>query len=754
MEENATTRLQVKGARITGHLDLGCGELAAFLFTQCIFDEQPMLNDAKAEFVGFVDCRVPGLSASRLRCNGPMWLNRSEFSRSVSISDSDIKDVAAIKLQMSESRGEHSFFDLAGARIEHDFDISAADINGHIVAAGAHVKGSMIIARASINSGSATAVFARLARIGGNVMAQNAKLIGAAGIDLEGAAVGGAAVLSEATIECEKGYAFNLDHAEVKLGVHANDIDAKGTISLHHATISCQVSLDRGRISTTSKGKYAIRADHARIDGSMHLNLATIARGAVFLHGADIECALNMHGINVDLQRSSAIAIAADAARIGGNIDASSAEVNGALVFEAARIGGRVRLGGKWRSSYRGGSIVFERATLASITVSDKLECETTFTLAESTVHGNLQLNDSTIGTPDGKSLDLAGAQVFGDVSVQRSVLKGTCDATRVDIKGDFRLADAKLDGTPAQKASRGSAVDQKRGGRWRGTSLRLNGGHVVGDIDLRGAVVAETVDLSSAIVDHTVDLQNAELAVSDGVCLNTSNAQLSRLDVRLKSRPTSGVNLQNSRIDILIDNQNSWPPSGELNIEGLQYRRLESTLSSEERLKWLECALDPFSPQPYDQLASMYKAKGNTEGEREVRLHAIKRSYASRGLLQQTWGQLQNATVGYGYRPFRALFWAVGMWLLGSIWFAYGPLSCSQTQAETPGLCPVNAAIHPTWNPVLLSMDLLSPFSAFGQEGAWHMNGFSIVVGMTLTLAGWILLTTIAAAFGRALKH
>lgn len=69
-DADAPIRLQVKGASIKGNLDLGCGALAPFLFTNCTFDEMPMLNDATAEFVGFVHCRLPGLSANRLSCRG------------------------------------------------------------------------------------------------------------------------------------------------------------------------------------------------------------------------------------------------------------------------------------------------------------------------------------------------------------------------------------------------------------------------------------------------------------------------------------------------------------------------------------------------------------------------------------------------------------------------------------------------------------------------------------------------------------
>lgn len=450
---------------------------------------------------------------------------------------------------------------IAGMRVEHDINVSYSEIVGKVRATGSHIKGSFVIAKSTLTSSDGVALFGKLLRIGGNLVANNGFTCSGGGVDIEGAEIEGNVNLVGATIRTEKGFALNLDHAVIKLGVHAEDLRTTGSVSLHHATISCQISLGRGRIETSDE--YAIRADHVIIRGSMLLN-----------------------------------------------------------------------------------------------------------------------------------------------------------------------------------------------GGRWRGASLRLRGTRILGDVDLRGATADHTVDFTSSTIGQTVNLQGAVLAAKEGDALIASNARISQLQFQLRENPVRPVNLRNAQLEILADTKNTWPPAGSINLEGCRYRQLDSDLTNAERLHWLSDATPNFSPQPYEQLAEMYKARGNADEERKVRLQAIQRMYAARGSWQRAWGFLQNATVGYGYRPSRALLAVAVLWVGGALWFAYGVGSCNYNGVDNAGLCPVNLTNHPIWNPVVLSMDLLIPFGAFGQDNAWRLTGISVLVAVLLTLSGWVLVTTIAAAVARTFRH
>ncbi|MCW1820547.1 MULTISPECIES: hypothetical protein [Mycolicibacterium] len=740
----------IEGAHITGPLDLGCGTLTPFLFNNCTFDSQPILNDANAEFVGFVDCRLPGLSANRLNCNGPIWLYHSEFSESVILEDAQAVDLDAHNVILKTANPKKSVFIVNGMRVEHDIDLSECQINGIMAARSCHVKGSFVLAKSTLNPGIGPAFFAKLLRVGGDLLCNDSVINGR--FDIEGSQIDGTAVFVNAKIGADKDWSIDLDHSVIKLGVHASNLVATGTVSLHHAIVSCQISLTRATITTSDE--CAIRADHAVIQGSLVINGGLKANAPIMLHGAQIDCGLNMWGLEIELEKAGRIAIEADDAKIGGDVLASVKNVAGTLLLDSAKIGGRVTIGGKWSKPFSGKSIILDRTTINSLDSTKGLSCEGAISIAEATVNGPIDLGDSSVGFSAGKSIDIGGSHVKGDVIAHRATLTGVFDAPQAVIDGDLRLADSQLLGTPAQDASRGTPVDQRRGGHWRGASLRLRGAHVLGDVDLRGTTISHKLELATSTVGQIVNLDGAALGAQDGNALVTTNSRINQLRLQLRENPKQPFDLRHAQVEILTDSEKSWPPAGSTNIEGLQYRRIDSNLTSNERLKWLAAATSTFSPQPYEQLASMYRARGNADEEREVKLQATKRMFEARGNWQRGWGFLQNVAVGYGYRPSRAVFWIVGLWLVGTLWFAFGSGTCSYGGIDHTGACPVSSTNLPTWNPALLSIDLLSPFAAFGQDNAWRLTGISAWVAVFLTLAGWVLITTIAAAVARTLKH
>ncbi|WP_142253769.1 hypothetical protein [Mycobacterium sp. NS-7484] len=263
---DAPPRLIIAGAHVTGLLDLGCATLVPFLFKNCTFDSEPMLNDAKADFVGFVDCSLPGLSASRLHCNGPVWLHGSEFSQSVTLEDAQVIDLVAHHILLKTANPMVSGFMVSGMRVEHDINLSRCEINGTLVARSCHVKGSFSLYKSILTPGSGRAFLARLLHVGGDLLCDEGAFGGR--FDIEGAEIDGAAYFVSAKIGDEK-ESLNLDHSIIKLGVHASKLVATGTVSLHHATVSCQLSLSQATITTSAE--YAIRADHAIIQGSLIL---------------------------------------------------------------------------------------------------------------------------------------------------------------------------------------------------------------------------------------------------------------------------------------------------------------------------------------------------------------------------------------------------------------------------------------------------------------------------------------------------
>lgn len=116
-----------------------------------------------------------------------------------------------------------------------------------------------------------------------------------------------------------------------------------------------------------------------------------------------------------------------------------------------------------------------------------------------------------------------------------------------------------------------------------------------------------------------------------------------------------------------LRDDLRSWPWSGHggrarqalsgTNLNGFRYGGLEEEKASpvQERLDWLASAR-PFSQQPYEELARVYRERGQVSDARKVRLKEQKERTRRAGLplLLRAWNLFLEWTVGYGYRPGR----------------------------------------------------------------------------------------------------
>ena len=82
-------------------------------------------------------------------------------------------------------------------------------------------------------------------------------------------------------------------------------------------------------------------------------------------------------------------------------------------------------------------------------------------------------------------------------------------------------------------------------------------------------------------------------------------------------------------------------------------------------------------------------------------------------GVLRRIWGVVQDITLGYGYRPWRALAWLALMLIAGSITYYLAPPPAIQASAA------------PHFNPVIYTLDLLVPLVDLGMKHAFNPSGF-----------------------------
>ena len=354
-----------------------------------------------------------------------------------------------------------------------------------------------------------------------------------------------------------------------------------------------------------------------------------------------------------------------------------------------------------------------------------------------------LDLSGSTL-----PGLDAFAVTVQGTLDLIRCALTGAVVVFGATIGGDLDFDWARLtaDGRPPELfGDRKAAIfgESVQVGR----HLYMQGTAVDGAVDLagmrvNGAVYARTglridgeLRLRRAEVGGTVDLTDADLHNAGGVALDGWGLRAAQLTL-LPAAVDGAVDLRHARFDVLRDDPGRWPST--LRLDGVAYTALEPVRPARDRLPWL--AGDGYQPQPYEQLAAVYRGGGREADARTVLLARERHRRRHLSTAGRVWGLVQDALVGYGYRPGRAGLWLLALVALGTVVFGLRP--------------PPEPAGESGFNPLVYTVDLLIPIVDFGQERTFGVNGPAQWLAYGLTTMGWILFTAIAAAVSRAVNR
>jgi hypothetical protein len=129
-------------------------------------------------------------------------------------------------------------------------------------------------------------------------------------------------------------------------------------------------------------------------------------------------------------------------------------------------------------------------------------------------------------------------------------------------------------------------------------------------------------------------------------------------------------------------------------------------------------------------QLAKALKQSGRSEGEIEVLIaqRVAQRRSGNMSLPARAWNLLLQATIGYGYRPLRALWWITGFVLLGSVLFGWGYRAGVMTPSEpeayaafaSGGRPPVH---YPHFSALVYSLENFLPVVDLHMGNYWRPN-------------------------------
>jgi hypothetical protein len=547
-----------------------------------------------------------------------------------------------------------------------------------------------------------------------------------AGSVLEGAlSVDRAAVVGEL---CLRRAVVGRDPAVVAVSAEGLSVDGlveccegftcTGTVLLRGARITG--SLDLSGASLTAAGWPALRADNAVIGGRFS-GTGLRAVGEVRLSNTRIAGWLSLVG--ADLRNPGDVALGAGGISVGGGFWCGKSFVaRGQVRLIGAKVGGNLSFTDADLSHPGGEALNLDRAVLNDVDASGMRVRDSWVTMSNAQITGLASLASAHLDGGVGNTALIAnGASVSGSFDLRGLRATGELSLRACHISERLLLDEAVLDNAP-------------------GTAVRLSRARIAADLFCWGTTLRGRLKLTGATVGSDVRLDEATLSNPGKVALDAKNLQAGTLSLRPRERVEGRVRLLGARLGQLRDDPDLWPD--ELVLDGLVYGDLEPRLPARDRLRWLEKEPDGFQPPPYEQLAAWYTANGQPTEARRVRHAKERKQRATKPLSSRMWSCLQDVTIAYGYQPWRAVLWFLGLLIVGSTTYAISaPAALNQVGA-------------PHFNPVVYTLDLLLPVVDLGQRHAYNPTGFEQWLSYALIASGWILVTTIAAAGARTLKR
>jgi hypothetical protein len=607
--------VRLRGARISGRLDLEDLTTDVNLeLRDCFLPEGVLARGARLAAVVLTRCQLehhadPPLDAARLTC---------------------------------------SVLDLSGARITGHATAGAVNLHG------AHIDGSLDCDGACLRNDSGPALSAEGLQVGQAIhfrerftatrtvqgVSPPAARTGA--VRLTGARIGGGLDCTGATLHSDAGPALSAEGLQAGLvvfsggftatgttdaeAIHLADIGAIHLAGAHIGSLECY-----GQVRLCNDSGPALSAEGLLVEQSIvlyHGFRATGAHtyGAVYLRGAHIGGNLDCRG--AQLLNESGPALSATGVQVGQTVflskgfTAKAASGYGTVYLPGARIGGSLDCDGAWLTNKSGPALRAEGLQVG----------QTMF------LSGGF---DAT-GADARGAVHLSGAHIVGSLE---------CDGARLCNKSG-----------PALYANR-LQVDQVINLR---KAFAHSGGERDPDTDDLGAV-----NLSGARIGGSLHCDGAALRNDCGSALLADSLQTGRgIYLRDGFTATSGgngeaVNLVRAQVGGKLFFDQAGPhaddPGRRLAVDGLTYSGVPEPISAKDWLCLLRYGTQRFAAQPYQELAAGYRALGDDRQARQIlmaqRDDEFARAQPRPRWSERLWGKITKYTLGYGYKPWRALW-------------------------------------------------------------------------------------------------
>ncbi|MEX5268884.1 hypothetical protein [Kocuria sabuli] len=362
--------------------------------------------------------------------------------------------------------------------------------------------------------------------------------------------------------------------------------------------------------------------------------------------------------------------------------------------------------------------------------------------LLGATINGILHLGGAKLTNFTGPALMAAGnvtvganAFLFEGFTAHGAGPMGAVCFLGANIKGILHMKDAQLTNEtgPALNAEDLTA----------GPGVFLDGCFAA-----RGAGVQGAVRLTRATIGGQLNLANSYLTNWTGPGLQAEDLTVG------------------STISVAADNLRRASSIGNWNVTGLTYRGLD--VEPYVWLRFLRLATSEYSPQPYQQFATVTHNHGEEHLTREALiaqrndlLAASKFDHKLLTIGQRLWQRALQATVGYGYKTWRALLWLlvlVGVAAAGTLVSGTGNTTVLQQPLGSKAGVPEGPCrVIDLW---MLSLEiipivpLVSGITDRCVVTASTEGGAYLAASIFLKLVSWALVTLFVAGYTNIVRN
>ncbi|WP_282611000.1 leucine-rich repeat protein [Pelagibius sp. Alg239-R121] len=519
------------------------------------------------------------------------------------------------------------------------------------------------------------------------------------------------------------GAALSLEGSAFEGNVNMNGLEVASILNMNGSSFQANVEMDRLEVASS-----LLMSDKATFERNVFLIGAKVGR-SINMKGSSFEGTVLMPDLEVAShlfmsdQATFKDNVDLRSAKVGGQIDMSSSSFEGAVFMPDLEVAGSLFIldtatfkdNVDLHYAKFGGQIGITGSSFEGTVNMNGLEVKTSLL-----IHNTATFMDN---------LTLIAAKIGGQIELEDASFEGLVDMSNLEVKGNLFMSGKtnfkdKVD-------LRGAAVGGQvgiTGSSFEGAVI-LNGLEVAdsllitdkatfkNNVDLRAAKIGGQIDIKNSAFEGFVSMSSLEVHTSlfiresatfvkpvnflfgrVGSNLDLSGATLSGLDLsgtqitgemrlgsdrHLRTEWTKGSRLvlRNTHAGALQDrideNDDAWPE--ELQLDGFVYNRLGgfagkgakadmlTTRSVNWYIDWIKRDLT-YSPQPYAQLAQVFRAAGEIAKANDI-LHAGRERERSESTGLSWLGlSLLKWTIGYGlgFRYFQALLWVSLLVVLG----------------------------------------------------------------------------------------